>query len=112
MTWNDTDQPDRTEPMSRHIGRKAARRLAAQRRSKSPWFWLGMLGLIGWAVAVPTLLGVALGVWLDSLTETGVSWTLTMMALGLVVGIFNAWHWVTRESGQSDDASDLEGGGQ
>jgi predicted F0F1-ATPase subunit len=30
------------------------------------WFGLGMMGLIGWSVAVPTLLGAALGLWLDS----------------------------------------------
>ena len=29
------------------------------------WFGLGMMGLIGWSVVVPTLLGAALGIWLD-----------------------------------------------
>lgn len=103
MTWDDNDQPDRSEPMSRDIARKVTRHLAAQRREESAWFWLGMLGLIGWAVAVPTVLGVALGVWLDNLTDTGVSWTLTMLVLGLAVGIFNAWHWVSRESGEDNE---------
>ena len=28
------------------------------------WFGLGMMGLIGWSVIVPTLLGAALGIWL------------------------------------------------
>jgi len=30
------------------------------------WFGLGMMGLIGWSVVVPTLLGAALGIWLDT----------------------------------------------
>jgi len=43
------------------VGAKAARKLKAQRKSRSGvWFGLGMMGLIGWSVVVPTLLGAAL----------------------------------------------------
>ena len=51
---------------SREVGAKAARKLKAQRKStQGVWFGLGMMGLIGWSVVVPTLLGAALGIWLD-----------------------------------------------
>jgi ATP synthase protein I len=33
--------------------------------TRTVWFGLGMMGLIGWSVAIPTLLGAALGLWLD-----------------------------------------------
>ncbi|MEZ5865477.1 MAG: hypothetical protein R3D25_15945 [Geminicoccaceae bacterium] len=41
--------------------RKAERKLEAQgARHRGVWFGLGMFGLVGWSVAVPTLLGIAL----------------------------------------------------
>jgi len=85
------------------IGRKAARRLRARARRDSPWFWLGMLGLVGWSVAIPTLLGVLAGLWLDDVAPSGFSWTLSLLVVGLAVGVLNAWFWVSRESQDPDD---------
>jgi predicted F0F1-ATPase subunit len=52
--------------LSEEVGAKAARKLRARRHSaQGVWFGLGMMGLIGWSVAIPTLLGAALGLWLD-----------------------------------------------
>ncbi|MGB7630469.1 MAG: hypothetical protein WBM29_05230, partial [Candidatus Deferrimicrobium sp.] len=43
---------------SQEVGAKAARKLKARRNStRGVWFGLGMMGLIGWSVVVPTLLG-------------------------------------------------------
>jgi ATP synthase protein I len=43
---------------SREVGAKAARKLKARRNStQGVWFGLGMMGLIGWSVAVPTVSG-------------------------------------------------------
>ncbi len=80
------------------VGAKAARKLTA-RRNPAPgvWFGLGMMGLIGWSVAVPTLLGAALGLWLDNHHPGSHSWTLALLVAGLVIGCFNAWHWVATE---------------
>jgi ATP synthase protein I len=87
-------------PLSQ-IGPKAARKLKARRRS-SPGVWsgLGMMGLIGWSVAIPTLLGAALGIWLDQNHPGGRSWTLALLVAGLTLGCLNAWLWVSKE----DDA--------
>jgi ATP synthase protein I len=80
------------------VGAKAARKLKAQRNEPAGiWFGLGMMGLIGWSVVIPTLLGAALGLWLDQRNPGGRSWTLALLVAGLVIGCFNAWHWVTRE---------------
>ncbi|MEE4356174.1 MAG: AtpZ/AtpI family protein [Desulfococcaceae bacterium] len=83
---------------SREVGIKAARKLRA-RRNPMPgvWFGLGMMGLIGWSVAVPTLLGAALGIWLDNRYPESRSWTLALLVAGLTVGCLNAWHWVAKE---------------
>src|ERR1700734_639800 len=83
---------------SRQIGAQAARKLKAQRGTKrSVWFGLGMSGLIGWSVTVPTLIGAALGIWVDRNYPSKVSWTLMLLLLGLIIGCFNAWHWVESE---------------
>ena len=66
-----TDEPQSglSQPkpsLSQEVGAKAARKLRARRNSaQGVWFGLGMMGLIGWSVAIPTLLGAALGIWLD-----------------------------------------------
>ena len=83
---------------SREVGVKAARKLKA-RRNATPgvWFGLGMMGLVGWSVVVPTLLGAALGYWLDTRFPESFSWTLIMLITGLIIGCLNAWHWVIKE---------------
>jgi ATP synthase protein I len=88
---------DRTE-FSRQVGAKAARKLKAQRKvTRTIWFGFGMMGLIGWSVAIPTLLGAAIGLWLDKHHPGSHSWTLMLLVIGLVIGCLNAWHWVAKE---------------
>jgi len=83
---------------SREVGAKAGRKLKARRNSaKGVWFGLGMMGLIGWSVVVPTLLGAALGIWLDNRHPGTHSWTLMLLIIGLIIGCLNAWHWVAKE---------------
>ena len=83
---------------SRQVGVKAARKLKAQRTvSRTIWSGLGMMGLVGWSVAVPTLLGAALGIWLDKHHTGRHSWTLMLLLIGLILGCLNAWHWVAKE---------------
>ncbi|WP_020503071.1 AtpZ/AtpI family protein [Lamprocystis purpurea] len=80
------------------VGAKAARKLKAQRNpTPGVWFGLGMMGLIGWSVVVPTLLGAALGLWIDKQFPGTHSWALALLVAGLTLGCFNAWHWVAKE---------------
>lgn len=80
------------------IGRKEARKVKArQSKDRGVWFGLGMMGTIGWSVAVPTLVGIALGIWLDINYPGQISWTITLLFVGLFVGCANAWYWVKRE---------------
>jgi ATP synthase protein I len=82
---------------SQEVGAKATRKIRARKSRTGVWFGLGMMGLIGWSVVVPTLLGAALGMWLDNRYAGSYSWTLMMMVIGLVIGCLNAWHWVAKE---------------
>lgn len=78
------------------VGAQAARKLEARRSPADTWFGLGMMGLIGWSVAIPTLLGAGVGLWLDR-RHGNHAWTLALLMAGLTLGCFNAWHWVTKE---------------
>lgn len=94
---DDKESVGKTE-FSQQVGAKAARKLKAQRQvMRTVWSGLGMMGMVGWSVAVPTLLGAALGLWLDDRYPGGRSWTLALLAAGLMLGCFNAWHWVAKE---------------
>ncbi|MEI9896708.1 MAG: AtpZ/AtpI family protein [Chthoniobacter sp.] len=84
-------------PLAGQVGAKAARKIRARKSTQGVWFGLGMMGLIGWSVVVPTLLGAALGMWLDKHHPGAHSWTLALLVAGLSLGCFNAWHWVAKE---------------
>jgi ATP synthase protein I len=85
-------------PLGQEVGAKAARKLKARRHATpGVWFGLGMMGLIGWSVVVPTLLGAGFGVWLDRRFPGGRSWTLALLVAGLAIGCWNAWRWVAKE---------------
>ena len=99
---NDAPAPKtpKKEPptFAEHVGAKAARKLKARRNAtQSVWLGLGTIGLIGWSVAVPTLLGAALGIWLDKQHPGAHSWTLALLVGGLAAGCLNAWRWVANE---------------
>lgn len=92
-------KPLKKEPdLAAQVGAKAARKLKAQRNpAPGVWSGLGLMGVIGWSVVVPTLLGAALGLWLDRHYPGGRSWTLALLVAGLTLGCLNAWHWVSQE---------------
>ncbi len=62
-----------------------------------------MMGLIGWSVVVPTLLGAALGIWLDNRRPGTHSWTLMLLIIGLVIGCSIAWQWVAKQDQEMRD---------
>src|SRR6266481_426302 len=80
------------------VGVKQKRMLKAKHgKGRGIWLGLGMLGLIGWSVAVPALLGIALGIWIDNHFPSRYSWTLMLLLIGVVIGCVSVWHWVANE---------------
>jgi ATP synthase protein I len=94
-------KPDDTknrQRLGRRVGESERRKIKTLRQKKrSAWFGFGLFGLIGWSVAVPTLLGIALGLWLDKRFPGRISWTLTFLVTGLFAGCAIAWQWVAKE---------------
>lgn len=80
------------------VGAKENRKVRARAEShKGIWFGLGMFGIVGWSVVIPTVVFIAIGVWIDKTWPSPYSWTLMMLFIGIVVGCLNAWHWISRE---------------
>lgn len=99
------DRPHRSEPdghppkLGEQVGRRARRKQEARKKGRhAAWFGLGMFGLVGWSVAIPTLIGVAVGLWMDDRWPGQVSWTLTLLIIGIALGCLNAWYWIKQES--------------
>lgn len=85
------------------IARKARRMERARRQpGKSALSGVAMFGMVGWAVAVPVVAGIALGLWIDERWPGETSWTLVCLLAGVALGCLNAWYWIQRE-GRGDD---------
>lgn len=94
-----TDSEKTGHDLAGQVGPKAERKQRArEQKGRGLWFGLGMFGLIGWSVALPTLLFLALGVWMDGALDGQRSWTLIMLGLGVGVGCLNAWRWVRKNT--------------
>ncbi len=55
---------------------------------------LAQIGVLGWIIVVPMLIGVFLGRWLDRSFHSGVFWTAPLLFLGLALGCWSAWKWM------------------
>lgn len=101
----ETDHKSEQETGPAHsskIDRAARRRLKAQQeKNRNIWYGMGMFGLVGWSIAIPTLLGTALGLWIDRHWPSPYSWTLMLLFAGLMVGCINSWYWL-KQTGKDE----------
>ena len=58
---------------------------------------LGQIGVLGWAIVAPILIGVVAGRWLDGTFRTGIFFTAPLIMLGAVGGRWTAWRWMHRQ---------------
>jgi ATP synthase protein I len=88
--------PDRIE----QAARQAARRERAGREEPEPSLGarLGQIGILGWTIVVPMLLGRAPGHWLDRHFGTRVFFSAPLLMVGAGVGLWSAWKWMHRQT--------------
>jgi ATP synthase protein I len=79
--------------------RRALEREAKGRADPEPTLGarLGQIGVLGWAVIVPTLLFLFLGRWLDRSFGTGIFFSAPLLMLGATIGLWSAWKWMHRQ---------------
>lgn len=100
------DEPIRAKrhELSEEVGVKELRKVRARRGlDRTLWTGLRMFGVIGWSVAVPTLMGIGLGLWLDRIWPGRFSWTLALLLAGVSLGCLSAGYWVSKERQAIDD---------
>lgn len=92
------DHDRHTRDFEKAVASQEERNIRAQHEPRGILFWVGMFGLVGWSIAVPTMVGIAAGICIDKRWPSEISWTLMLLFLGLVLGCLTAWHWIRRES--------------
>lgn len=90
------------EELLEKIKSDSQKKIKAQEEGSQVMFGLGLFGIVGWSIAIPTLMGIFVGVFLDKRFEQSFSWTLTLLFAGVVIGCLNAWHWVKEKTGDDD----------
>lgn len=94
MAQPELQDPDRLdENVRRH---RARRERAARESRRSVGQDLAMIGVIGWTVVLPALLGIFAGRWLDRRFGTGIFWTLGLLVGGIAAGCALGWQRLTR----------------
>ena len=57
----------------------------------------GQIGILGWTIVVPTLVGLFVGRWLDRTFETGVFFSAPLLMVGAAFGFWSTWRWMHRQ---------------
>jgi ATP synthase protein I len=56
--------------------------------------FVGQIGVLGWIIVGPTLLGLFIGRWLDRSFSTGIFWSAALLVLGVTLGFWSGWRWM------------------
>ncbi|MFP4661402.1 MAG: AtpZ/AtpI family protein [Halanaerobiales bacterium] len=80
------------------IEKDVVKKIKARKKGNEILFGIGVFGIVGWSIAIPTVICIALGVYLDGKLQSDFSWTLTLLFAGVIIGCINAWYWVKQKS--------------
>ena len=84
------------------------RRAREEEERQGIWFGLAMMGIVGWSVALPTLIGVAIGIGLQAtFPQFAPGLLIASILTGVVCGCLIAWFWVRQES-EGEDYDDSQ----
>lgn len=89
------DRPDRLAEAARRSQDRAE--LGRETPEPSLGSRLGQIGILGWAIVLPILLGLVLGNLADTAFGTGITLTAAGIFVGAGVGLHAAWRWMHRQ---------------
>ena len=90
----DPTPPDRLEGAARTAADRV--RKGETVREPSLGSRLGQIGILGWTIVVPILLGTFIGRQLDLWLGTGIQFAAAFIVLGAAFGLWSAWRWMHR----------------
>lgn len=91
------DSPDHKDHLQEAARRAAERdRKSTEQPEPSLGSRLGQIGILGWTIIVPTLLGVILGRLIDRSLQTGIFFSAPLIMIGAAFGLWSAWKWMHR----------------
>lgn len=86
------------EKLKKTFEKKEKLKIRALHKDKNyMWFGLGMIGLVGWSIVIPTFIGIGIGMIIDIKFHSKYSWTLMLLLLGVILGSINVWYWISKE---------------
>jgi ATP synthase protein I len=87
-----SQQPENHDHMEKAVRLRDERRARWQREGeRSVGQNLAMIGVVGWSIIVPLLIGVFGGRALDRYFNTGILFTCCLLVAGLVLGCVIGW---------------------
>lgn len=91
--------PDAMPDAMENAARRASQRADEGARQPEPSLGqrLGQIGVLGWTIVMPMLLGLFAGRWLDRRLHTGIFYSAPLLMLGAVAGGWAAWKWMHRK---------------
>ena len=87
--------PDDHDPLVKEVRLRAARRQRALLEGEpSVAHRLAQIGVLGWIIVTPILIGIFAGRWLDQRFNSGLFFTAPLLMLGVGLGCWSAFKWV------------------
>jgi ATP synthase protein I len=59
--------------------------------------YVGQIGVLGWIIVTPALIGLFVGRWLDHKFSTGIFWSAPLLMIGILIGSRAAWQWMHKQ---------------
>ena len=81
----------RRNDVRRVVKRDFSRHARREQGHRTFWQSLGVLGMVGWPIALASVGGALTGRYLDESFETGVQFTLMLLTAGAIIGSYTAW---------------------
>ena len=88
-------EPEEQDPLVKGVRLRGERRQRWLREGEpSVARSLAQIGVLGWIIVVPMLIGIYVGHWMDHQFYTGLFWTAPVLMLGVAFGCWSAWKWM------------------
>ena len=90
-----TGTDDKPDGLLRQVRIRRRRQQAWQREgAPSVARFVGQIGVLGWMIVTPALIGLFGGRFLDRRFGTGIFWSAPLLVVGIVIGCWAAWRWM------------------